>query len=546
MTCLSGLTVTELADGICVRAGQIAAAQAELLAWIAEFDRREGWMGHGLLSCAHWLSWQIGLSPSAAREQVRVARRLEDLPALAAAFADGRVSYSKVRAITRAAGPDDGIDWVGLARHSSAAQLEKIVRGIRRARANEAARLDPETAAWSLRTRVRYDDNGNFILTISGPAQHLPVLQAGIDAKRAELQRERDATADTGDDPAPPVPDPEPEQAAAPEEPAGASAEAPPVLPAPATPVAEDQRDLDQQAPGWPQGTSWRDVRAAAAALHVTNQRLVEQEQADQPNPAASACDATPSTDPAGDPGASAEAPVSAPTPGPAPARVTEAEALLALAQDALAAEHTAHPDIARRRRPRLTAQIDPLSGWARQLDGELLPPSSLHTIMKTLPGRDGVLRLRPLTTADLHRHDLGRTQREANTALRELLGTLDGERCRFPGCTRHTNLHAHHVTYWADGGTTDLDNLVLVCSRHHTLIHTQGFTLTLHPDRRLDVHTPHGAAILHHPAQPWGDPAALAKGRGQLISATTLPPEHCTDRIDLGYVVNVLLAQAA
>ncbi|MDT7544047.1 MAG: hypothetical protein QOE99_157, partial [Actinomycetota bacterium] len=81
---------------------------------------------------------------------------------------------------------------------------------------------------------------------------------------------------------------------------------------------------------------------------------------------------------------------------------------------------------------------------------------------------------------------------------------------------------------------------------RHHTLIHTQGFTLTLHPDRRLDVHTPHGAAILHHPAQPWGDPTALAKGRGQLISVDTLPPEHCTDRIDLGYVVNVLLAQAA
>jgi hypothetical protein len=544
MTRLSGLTVSELAEGICVRAGRIAAAQAELLVWIAEFDRREGWMGHGLLSCAHWLSWRIGLSPSAAREQVRVARRLEDLPALAAAFADGRVSYSKVRAITRAAGPDDGIDWVGLARHSSGAQLEKIVRGIRRARANEAARLDPEAAAWSLRTRVRYDDNGNFILTISGPAQHLPVLQAGIDAKRAELQRHRDATGDAGDNPAPSPPAPAPAEpaVAVPAQPAGASAEAPLALPAPATSSVEAAPDLDQQAAGWPQGTSWRDVRAAAAALHVTNQRLVEQAQADQPTPPTAA------TDPAADSRASAEAPtpVSAPAPAPASNRVTEAEALLALAQDALAAEHTAHPDIARRRRPRLTAQLDPLSGWARQIDGELLPPSSLHTIMKTLPGRDGILRLRPITTADLHRHDLGRTQREANTALRELLGILDGERCRFPGCTRHKNLHAHHVVYWADGGRTDLDNLVLVCSRHHTLIHTQGFTLTLHPDRRLDVHTPHGDPILHHPAQPWGDPAALTKGRGRLVSVNTLPPDNCTDRIDLGYVVNVLLAQAA
>src|SRR3954454_15005448 len=193
MTSLSSMSVDDLADGICLRAGRIAAAQAELLTWIAEFDRREGWSGTGLLSCAHWLSWRIGLSPRAAREQVRGAPRLEDLPEVATAFGDGRISYSKVRAVTRVAAPDDGVDWVELARHSSAAQLEKIVRGVRRAKANEAAQADPDTAAWKLRTRTRFDDNGNFTLTITGPAQHLPVLQAGIAAKRAELQRERDA-----------------------------------------------------------------------------------------------------------------------------------------------------------------------------------------------------------------------------------------------------------------------------------------------------------------------------------------------------------------
>lgn len=152
LSALASLTVDELADGICLRAGRIAAAQAELLTWIAEFDRREGWGGPGMLSCAHWLSWRIGLSPGAAREQVRVARRLEDLPALCGAFADGRVSYSKGRAITRAAEPDDGVDWVSLARHSSGAQLEKIARGVRRAGFARAAEIDPETAAWTLRT----------------------------------------------------------------------------------------------------------------------------------------------------------------------------------------------------------------------------------------------------------------------------------------------------------------------------------------------------------------------------------------------------------
>ena len=166
--------------------------------------------------------------------------------------------------------------------------------------------------------------------------------------------------------------------------------------------------------------------------------------------------------------------------------------------------------------------------------------------MLKSLPGRGGPVRLRPVTAADLRRHDLGRTQREVNLAWRSLLGTLDGERCRFPGCTRHTKLHAHHVIFWSDGGPTDLDNLILVCSRHHTLIHTQGFQLILHPDRRLEVRTAHGVPVLHHPAQPWGDPAALAEGCGQLISAETLPPDHSTGRLDLGYAIAVLMAQAA
>src|SRR3954453_2069992 len=257
MTSLSSMSVDDLADGICLRAGRIAAAQAELLTWIAEFDRREGWSGTGLLSCAHWLSWRIGLSPSAAREQVRVARRLEDLPEVAAAFGDGRASYSKVRAVTRVAEPNDGIDWVELARHSSAAQLEKIVRGVRRARANEAAEADPETAAWKLRTRTRFDDNGNFILTITGPAQHLPVLQAGLAAKRAELQRERDAA--PVDDVPTPKPEPEPEPEAEPEVLPGVSAEAPS--------VPEDGPDLDEQAAGWPAGTTWRDVQEASTTF---------------------------------------------------------------------------------------------------------------------------------------------------------------------------------------------------------------------------------------------------------------------------------------
>jgi hypothetical protein len=176
---LSNLTTEDLADGICLRAGRIAAAQAELMGWIAEFDRREGWGGTGMLSMAHWLSWRIGLAPGAAREQVRVARRLEDLPAVEAAFGDGRLSYSKIRAITRVAEPDDGIDWVHLGRNSSAAQLEKIVRGVRRAQSVEESAADPELAEWKVRTRKRYDADGNFVMTITTRPEYAPLIEAG-------------------------------------------------------------------------------------------------------------------------------------------------------------------------------------------------------------------------------------------------------------------------------------------------------------------------------------------------------------------------------
>ncbi|HVM28297.1 MAG TPA: DUF222 domain-containing protein [Mycobacteriales bacterium] len=538
MTSLSSLTVDELADGICLRAGRIAAAQAELLTWIAKFDRREGWGGPGLLSCAHWLSWRIGLSLGTANEYVRVAHRLEELPELAAAFAEGRVSYSKARAITRVATADDGVDWVALARHSSAAQLEKIVRGVARAKANEAAQADPEQSAWKVRTRKRYDREGNLVITITARPEYAPVVEAGLDAKRAELQRELDAQAvETVAGEAVPAPpnagnDLLPFRDASAEPSAAVTTRVAPAEPADdadpdADPTADLEADLDEQAPDWPAGTTRRQVRQA---LDAVSARWAGTATSDEPLPTTAPWQKQPDV----------------PAEAPARPRATDGDALLALAQDALAAEKQAHPDIARRRRPGLTAQVDPLSGWARQPDGELLPPPNLRAVMKTLPGRGGAIRLRPVTDADLRRFDLGRTQREASAKLRELLGILDGERCRFPGCTRVKKLHAHHVLFWRDGGATDLSNLVLVCARHHTLIHAQGFQLVLHPDRRLEVRTADGVPVLHHPAQPWGDAAALAEGCGQLVSAETLQPDHCDARLDLHYVVSVVLAQAA
>src|SRR5215217_7094881 len=97
----TGSPLPELAWAITSGAVRLAAATAAWLRLVAEFDERGGWHGVGIHSCAHWLSWQCGLGPGAAREHVRVAKALASLPRIEAAFAAGQLSYSKVRALTR-------------------------------------------------------------------------------------------------------------------------------------------------------------------------------------------------------------------------------------------------------------------------------------------------------------------------------------------------------------------------------------------------------------------------------------------------------------
>ncbi|HVE99542.1 MAG TPA: HNH endonuclease signature motif containing protein [Mycobacteriales bacterium] len=219
--------------------------------------------------------------------------------------------------------------------------------------------------------------------------------------------------------------------------------------------------------------------------------------------------------------------------------RASVAEGLVRVAQTALATTTKGRADVARRARQRLTALVDPLSGWARLADGELLPPDAAAPSAAELRAH-----LRPMVAADLTRFDLGRTSRIVSSQLRELLGQVDGERCRFPGCTRTRKLHAHHVVYWSTGGPTDLSNLVLLCSRHHTVVHAQGLRLALRPDRTLKVTTADGVPLLHHPSL---DPQpATALDPDRQIGPATLPPMTSYDRLDLEYAVWVLMQHAA
>jgi hypothetical protein len=96
---------------------------------------------------------------------------------------------------------------------------------------------------------------------------------------------------------------------------------------------------------------------------------------------------------------------------------------------------------------------------------------------------------------------DLGRQVRLVTPAQRRALLIRDGG-CRFPGChARAAHTVAHHVRFWLDDGPTDIDNLVLLCPRHHIAVHEGGWTLELAADATVTVRK--GSRVLRGPPRP-------------------------------------------
>jgi hypothetical protein len=175
----------QLGDEIAQLAAHIHAATWQLLVRLAEFDRREGW-GSGFLSCAHWLSWRTGIAPGAAREKVRVARALASLPKLSDAMRRGRLSYAKVRAVTRVATPENEAQLLELALHGTAAHMEKIVRAWRRVDRLEEARAD--TVRHERRKLDLWiDDDGSWVVRGRLDPEVGAILMRAIDAAGEEL-----------------------------------------------------------------------------------------------------------------------------------------------------------------------------------------------------------------------------------------------------------------------------------------------------------------------------------------------------------------------
>lgn len=125
-----------IAEEIVELMGHLNAANYRLLTLISEMDGRLS-LEDGVKSMAHWLNWRCGISLCAAREKVRVARALRELPRTAEAFRCGALSYSKARVITRVANPDIEEELLDIAHCGTASHLDRVVRGYRTATREE-------------------------------------------------------------------------------------------------------------------------------------------------------------------------------------------------------------------------------------------------------------------------------------------------------------------------------------------------------------------------------------------------------------------------
>lgn len=145
--------------------------------------------------------------------------------------------------------------------------------------------------------------------------------------------------------------------------------------------------------------------------------------------------------------------------------RVTAAEALLALATQTLSA---VDPVSSRAAHYRTYIHLD--TRGASFTGGQLLPDHVADRLTC-----DGVCQ--PVWETDGVPVSVGREQRIVPARTKRLLHHRD-RGCRFPGCTNTRYLEAHHIQHWRDGGPTDMNNLVLLCSFHHDEHHKGTFSI--------------------------------------------------------------------
>lgn len=412
-----------LGDQIAELSAQIDAATYRLLVLIREFDERNAWSGgidSHCKSCAHWLNWRTGLALGAAREKVRVARALGELPKISSSMERGQLSYSKVRALTRVATPDNEEELLLLAREGTAAHVETIVQLWRRVdRSKEAEQAEEKIRHESRRLSLHPDDDGMWVIRGRLTAEAGAYLEKALDAVAQEIYRETRC----------------------------------------------DER-IDQ---------ATHDQRRADAMGRVAEAALVSR-SSEKASPDAGATPRIRS-------------------------RAGQVEVVVHVDADALANGSATGQAV-------LAQGLRVPAGTSRRLSCDC----GIRTMTHDKAGRT---------------LDAGRRTRSVPPALRRALEYRDRS-CRFPGCTSRI-CDAHHIEHWADGGKTEIGNLVLLCPTHHRAVHEEGWQVRLERGQPT-FSSPAGRRMLAAPRAPYVEngPSAIQERllrRGVKIDGLTSMP---------------------
>ena len=412
-------TVEELGQAIANLAVHLDAATHRLLECVRQFDADCGWAAQGAVSCAHWLSWRIGLDPATAREKVRVARALGKLPAIDAALKSGKLSYAKVRALTRVAAPETEAKLLDAAMYATGAQLERLCRGYRTAMTADNALPPPERGV-----RRRDLPGGMVKLEVILSPDEADLVMGAIDRARevGHAQSHADASAET-------------------------------------------------LSTGFP----------------------------------------------------------------------SRADGVVALAESYLAGK-TAFGNGGERFQVMVHVDQEPLASdgvLAGTLDdGTRVSAETLRRVACDC----GLVAV----SGDGEKLNIGHRSRSIPPAIRRAL-TLRDRGCSFPGCTHNRFLHAHHIRHWLHGGETSVDNLSLLCTHHHHLVHEGGWSVEQTPDGELRFRAPDGREVPAVPAREASEDALTllhewSEEQGLDLGADTNTPLWDGTRPDYDWAVAALV----
>ena len=409
----------DLGDEIATLAAHLHAATYRLLTLIAEFDQLRGWEPEGHRSCAHWLAFRTGIDLGAAREKVRAARALTELPQISASMEQGELSFAKVRALTRVATRQSEGALLELAQCSTAAQLERTVRAWRRmcrADENELETIRHRSRCFS----VFPDEEGMYVVRGRLDPEVGAMLMRAVDAASDALFR-----ASTSEEI-------EPKQRRA--DAVGLLAERALALGfgrVERNGAADGERRNDATG----QGTA--ELKAAVDIVPLSGTRAERYQVVLHVQASTLESEREPGRSELED-----------------GTRVS-AETSRRLSCDASVIRLTKTPG---------GKVHDGKAPRGKTLDGA------------ALDGAEFDRSVRDSSMHDASVLDVGRRTRTVPPALRRALEARD-RGCRFPGCgLRFTD--AHHVRHWAAGGETKLENLILMCRFHHRLVHEEGYTV--------------------------------------------------------------------